>query len=97
MILKHTHQLKRVKQTVRDGVPYLYQCADPHCTYRDEKKFLEGKASLCNNCRAEIILTREDLRRSKPLCMNCSHTKEAKAARELAAGIKELFPEEIEQ
>jgi hypothetical protein len=89
MILKHIHQLKRVK-----GAKNLYNCADPHCTYREEKLLLVGKASLCNGCRAEFILTYEDLKRSKPLCLNCSNTKEAIAHRRMQEAIKTLIPEE---
>jgi hypothetical protein len=89
MILKHTHQLKRVK-----GTKDIYNCADPHCTYKENKIFLVGKASLCNECRGEIVLTSEDLKRSKPLCLNCSNTKEAIAYRKIRDNVKMLIPEE---
>ena len=94
MILKHTHQMMRVKGTVKDGRPFLFMCADSHCTYKEEKKFLLGKASLCNTCRKEMILTTEDLKRSKPMCRDCSNTKEAKEYRRLKEVIRELIPPE---
>jgi hypothetical protein len=92
-VLKHTHQYVRVRVT-RDGKPYLYRCAHKDCTHREDKKFLEGKASLCNQCGAEFKLSFEDLRRAFPKCMNCSQTKVAKQFQATKSVIAGLFGEE---
>jgi len=96
-VLNHIHQYIRVKRTVRDGKPFLFMCAHPDCSHRNEKKFIEGKHSICNKCGSEFVLTREDLRRSKPVCVNCSQTKEAKLHRQIREGVSELFPEEKQE
>lgn len=93
-VLKHTHQYVRVKGMVRDGKPYMYRCAHPHCTHREERAFLEGRASICNTCGTEFKLTYEDTRKSKPQCLNCSKTKEARNYRASKATIANLFNEE---
>lgn len=93
MILKHTHTLKRIN----GKKPVIYQCVDPHCTYKEEKKLLVGKACLCNNCRAELILTVNDLKYARPICFNCSNSKEAKEYRRLQEAMKNLIPEVFEE
>jgi len=97
MILKHIHQMQRVKGVLIDGKPHLFKCADPHCTYREERLLLVGKASLCNSCRAEIVLTMELMKRSKPMCLNCSNTIEAKAYRAARDVMKEMFPDKQQE
>ena len=73
----------------------LYRCDDPHCTHFDEKSAILGKATLCNQCGVEFILTRESLRRIKPRCLKCSNTKEARTARAVSALIDSLSVEEV--
>lgn len=77
-VLKHIHQYIRVKGMTKDGKLYLYRCAHPHCSHREERVYLEGKASLCNTCGAEFKMTYEDTRKGKPQCLNCSQTKDAR-------------------
>jgi hypothetical protein len=43
-----------------------------------DKEATEGKLSLCTACGSQFILTREDLKRAKPKCLNCSNTKKAR-------------------
>ena len=90
MTLKHTHQYIRVR-TTRDGKFYLFRCAHEKCTHREEKKFLEGRLSLCNKCGAEFKLTNEDLKRARPVCTNCSNTKEAKHLRLVRGSVKTVL------
>jgi hypothetical protein len=71
--IKHVHTYIRYKAR-----PNWYRCAAPNCTHHIDKEVLLGKLSLCNSCGAEMILSREDLRRAKPKCLNCSDTKKAK-------------------
>lgn len=89
-VLKHIHQYKRVR-IMRDGKFYLYRCAHKDCSHREDKKFLEGKASLCNKCGAEFKLTFEDLRRAFPTCLNCANTKIAKKHQATKSLVNQLF------
>jgi len=90
--LNHIHTYRRVRAT-QDGKHFLYMCTDPHCTFRSPKIFLVGKAALCNSCHNEFVLTSEDLRRAKPVCPNCSQTKDAKEFRRLREALRETFNE----
>ena len=74
---EHIHQYKRVK-----GSKVQYMCGMAKCPHFKHKKFLIGKASLCNSCGTEFILTEEHLRRARPLCLNCANTKEARVFQE---------------
>jgi hypothetical protein len=77
--IKHTHTYVFLEK--RNGVRY-YKCDDPHCTHFASRKLIMGKASVCSNCRkVEIILNGENLRRSRPVCINCSNTAAAKEYR----------------
>src|SRR5947207_914367 len=95
---KHVHTFVRWRdnQWKRD----LYRCFDKHCHYFVERSFLEGKASLCTKCGSEFTLSKEDLKRAKPMCVNCSNTREAKqirAARRLVstANIAKMIESEV--
>jgi hypothetical protein len=76
-------------------------CADPHCTHKELREYLIGKASRCSNCKNEFVLTHEDLKRARPLCINCSNTKEAIAFREqkekIASILSPFLPIESEE
>ncbi len=87
----HIHTYIRAKR--KDGTknPLLYRCADPDCTHSMNKFDIEGKRSLCSHCQeTEIILTPTVLKLSRPLCLNCSNTKEAKAFREKKRILQEI-------
>lgn len=82
--LNHTHTYRRIGTSTR------FLCSDPHCSHYTEKKLLTNKASLCNECGREFILTREKLRRAVPKCDNCANTKEAIAFRGRKKFIEEI-------
>jgi len=81
-VLDHVHTWMR---SPRDNQYYL--CRDPHCSTKKHRKDLNGKASICNFCGAEFVLTWTELDYAKPKCMNCSKSKEAQHFRELTAQI----------
>ena len=83
--LDHVHTFRRVS-------PNLFQCAHPDCNYREAKKFLKGKRSICceEGCVNEIILTSTHLQRAEPKCIEHSNTKEAREARERLETLKGL-------
>lgn len=83
--LNHVHTYRRL-----DKLKGTFNCADKYCTRLVHKSHLSGKASLCNNCGREFVLTKEDLKRAKPMCFNCSNTKEAKAFRERKKVFEEM-------
>lgn len=71
--IAHIHTYVKYKNR-----PGFYRCEAPDCTHIIDKELLLGKLSLCSLCGSQMILTREDLRRAKPRCLNCSETKKAK-------------------
>lgn len=85
MTIEHVHSFVRVKRRKT-----MYMCNDPHCTYRQDKDFLVGKASLCCNCGQEMVLTGEMLRLARPAHATCRNTKEGRmenAAKDLLKGL----------
>lgn len=85
--LKHTHTLIRSR---RDKA--IYQCADPHCTFKGHKDDLYGKASICAVCgNAEIVMGYEEFKRAKPNCENCSNRKDIVERRERSKQIESIF------
>jgi hypothetical protein len=78
---KHTHTYKR--HPTRKGYSY---CLGADCQHIQETKLLVGKRNKCK-CGKLFILTREDLRRAIPRCINCSTTRIARE-RQIA---KQLF------
>lgn len=71
--IAHIHTYVKYKNR-----PGYFRCEAPNCTHIIDKELLEGKLNLCSFCGAQTILTREDLRRVRPRCLNCSETKKAK-------------------
>lgn len=67
---KHIHMYeKRTNKFVS-----LWMCADPLCTHHVPKHLeitLDGRASLCNECREPIVLDEENMKLDKPICSNC--------------------------
>jgi hypothetical protein len=76
--LNHVHTYVRWK-TSRTGVVY-FRCTHSNCTHFAELSFLPGKLNSCISCGEQFTLTKEDLRRAKPKCLQCSNTKKAKIA-----------------
>ena len=82
--LNHIHTYVRLTKDV-------FRCADKHCYHTAKKTILVGKATLCNECGEEFVLTREDLRRSRPRCMKCSKTKKALAVQSATNAVDSVF------
>lgn len=77
--LDHIHIYQRWKK--RFGELH-YRCLHPDCTYTAPKSMIEGKRSMCTNCKEkDFILTKYDLRLKNPVCPACSNTQEAKDKR----------------
>jgi hypothetical protein len=91
-ILTHVHKYIW-KEVTRAGV-IKFRCADPHCYYVARKEDILGKASACNKCGTEFILTQQDLLRRKPICIKCSNTKAGKAVRAAEAIANLIAPVE---
>ena len=88
--LTHTHQYVQYK-----GRAGFWRCAHPQCSHYTDRESVLGKLSLCNNnCGTEFILDVEALLRRRPLCLNCSNTKKARAFR---AGQKMMEALEVEE
>jgi hypothetical protein len=82
----HIHSWVRLKTTAK-GV--YFKCNHPECFSTQERRMIEGKLNLCPKCmRNTFILTKEDLRRAKPLCpKDCSNSKKAIQDRSLNQGV----------
>lgn len=88
--LNHTHQYalykKRSRKFKNQETGYIpfehryYECKHPKCTHYIEASRLVGKATLCNGCGKEFLLSRDDLDRVEPKCLHCSKTKKGTAA-----------------
>lgn len=89
--VNHTHSY--VKMRGRRDYPNTlwFKCNDPKCTHYAPYKLVLGKASLCFGCGEEFVLTAADLRRSKPKCLKCSDTKQARIHKTAAAIVNDLF------
>lgn len=91
--LNHTHTWRR-----HETRPLYMRCAHPKCYSIEERSILVGKLSCCNLCGKEFTLTREDLRRTMPRCLDCSNTAKAKQVRASMAIAKMAFtalPDEL--
>lgn len=88
--LKHTHTYTRYKK-------HYYKCNDPQCTHFADRSLILGKMNKCPFCGKEWVLTKEDLRRATPRCIECSDTKQAKVFDKAKAAASLIFklPEEV--
>lgn len=85
-VLKHIHTYVKYKER-----PDYWKCADPECTHFAHKALVIDKYTRCTQCGHEMLLTREDMRRVKPRCMECSNTKKAKIAQRGAGILEGIF------
>lgn len=88
--INHIHTYKRLILKSGRNSPARYMCADPDCSHNTLADLLIGKSSLCNKCHEKFVLTYEDLRRAKPLCINCSNTKEAREFRKRKEALESI-------
>jgi len=70
----------------------VYRCISKNCTHYQRREFLRDKEALCNNCREPFILTWEQLKNKRPVCLKCSKSNKAKQVRSVADQIADLFP-----
>lgn len=91
--LNHVHIYVRAGARKKNKT---FMCSDPHCTHKEKKEYLVGKASRCPNCLAEFVLTNEDLKRRRPLCLACRNTKEAQIFKEKRSTLSEILGDLLE-
>ncbi len=78
---KHMHFYERLR-TVKGKRSPFYKCMDPECPHYINANLLLGRRVLCSICKAgKLVVTSEDLKRKHFRCIDCSNTKEARAAR----------------
>ncbi len=91
----HLHTYGRAFLKYNRVDPNRYRCIDPRCTHEAERKDLKGKLALCSICReAEIILTHERLKLSRPCCPACSGSKKDSLRKGILEGLAGLNLEE---
>lgn len=74
--LNHVHTYIRSHRT-KSSNRVIYKCSHPNCYHTAFADMLEGKASICNQCKDTFMLSNYDLRMSRPKCNNCKETKDA--------------------
>ena len=72
-VINHIHTYVKYKRK-----PGFFRCEAQDCTHSIDRELIIGKLNLCSMCGKQMILTREDLRRARPRCIECSETKKAK-------------------
>lgn len=86
--LDHTHIYKKWKKL--PSGEQLWKCNHQRCTHFIEEGLIEGKISICNICKQnELLMSKENLRRVEPRCVDCSNTAEGRRKRKLQALIAE--------
>ena len=89
--LDHTHSYVRKGTKGIAKKEKWWKCNDPKCTHFDRRENIIGKMSLCSHCGLkEFVLTREDLERAKPRCMDCRNTKDSRSLKEKQEILSEL-------
>ena len=58
-----------------------WTCASPDCNTIRPPEQVIGKLSRCTLCGIPFTLTREDMRRARPRCLECSDTKKGRILR----------------
>jgi hypothetical protein len=83
--LNHVHIYVRRRGT------QTYGCDDPDCTTKVPKEELVGKRTRCGVCKTnEFVLTRADLRLTRPRCPQCSQRADHKETREKKRLLEEM-------
>lgn len=69
-----------------------FKCDHPECFLTAPKSKIVGKRTTCASCHVEeFTLTPRHLKMSRPRCINCSQSKEAKEKRELQGKLKDVL------
>ena len=94
----HIHSFKRhplvSTKRLASANPHLighYMCSGKFCFATYHKEMLKGKENQCPSCEKVFLLTAEDLRRARPVCPNCSNSKNAREYRAAKTLIEDLF------
>ncbi len=77
----HVHKYRRHQRGPWNKA--RFSCADQDCYKVARPGLLLGKLSRCWKCDQVFTLTYDNLETTKPLCLNCSNSKEAREYRRL--------------
>lgn len=94
--LKHVHSYIQWKRKGPDNEMW-WKCDDPGCTHTMIQSLVQGKNTLCPECKITVFILdwKDDLlRRAVPKCINCRNTAIAREHKAIGATIKDLFPQE---
>lgn len=75
----HIHQYQKVEWGKNGTI--VWRCVLPGCSHYLHDQFIDGKRSLCNECRAVFIMNKDKMRRKKPKCDRCQMKKDPIAAK----------------
>lgn len=95
MVLQHVHTWVRWKKNFG---AWQFKCADPDCDAVKDLSYLVGKRTKCSICfSTEFILTKVDLKRVRPRCLDCSETKDAIEHRRNKKIVEMIFEEQAKE
>lgn len=92
--LDHLHTYVRFKAKSGPGRSYknkVFRCDHPNCTCFNEVELVIGKECSCSACGQPYVMNREQARRVRPTCLDCSNTQEARKHRAAASAMDRLF------
>lgn len=73
------------------GDERVFKCSHPDCEETRVQSYLEGKRGMCAVCQLNpLVYTKQDLRRSRPRCPECSNTKENREKRKIKSLLEEM-------
>lgn len=82
----HVHTYERVTKK-----PNLYRCVHPDCKHYTDKIFLDGKRARCYKCPNTFILTKDQLKNKRPVCLNCSKSQKKTRVEDIKSKLEDLF------
>jgi len=89
-VLDHVHTYAKSPRNKN-----FYRCRDSHCSHYKHRKDLEGKASLCNLCGIEFVLSWYSLTLAKPRCPACSTSKKGKQLTDVKTQLEEILRNQV--
>lgn len=84
--VKHTHTY--FKSKTKKG---YFKCMDPRCSHNACWEDVIGKYTCCTKCGAEFVMSRLNSKLVRPLCVDCSETREDKLKRAAGNLVSGLF------
>ncbi|HEY4698981.1 MAG TPA: hypothetical protein VIH27_01220 [Nitrososphaerales archaeon] len=69
---KHIHRYVRIKIGRNQRIEY--KCSIPGCTHHVREELAIGRESLCYRCGNVFFLDKENMKLTRPRCINCKQS-----------------------